>query len=277
MAEWILEDEFGDVVGKARRGLGLSVDQLAVAAGLPAETVAAFEGYRRDPDREQSRALAVSLGLRPDQLWELAEEAWLPEPPSPDLGGGVRVDSLYLPTDRVWTYLLGDLDACLAIDCGAGLADIEAAIGDRELLAIVLTHADADHIYSLSGLLANRQIPVFVHETERDRVVADDVRCFVDGDLLTLGRFQLSVLHAPGHSPGCCGLHVPGAVFTGDTVFAASLGGTRMGPEHYAGHLAAVRSKILALPGSTKLFHGHGAHSTVAEELDHNSFFDAAS
>ncbi len=273
MTDWMLEDEFGDVIGKARRGNDLSVEQLAEAGGVDAAAIAAFEGYRRDPSESESNALAEALGLRPAQLWELAQEAWLPERPDPDLGDGATVESLYFAPDRVWAYLLGDDAACVAIDCGAPLEAMLAAIGNRQLLGIVLTHADADHIYSLDGLLANGPVAVHVHRSEIDRVSAPQVEGFDDGDLIELGRFRFSVLHAPGHTAGCCGLHVPGAVFSGDTIFAGSVGGTRMGPSFYSGHLGAVRSKILALPGDTKLYHGHGAHSCVADELAHNCFF----
>ncbi|MXX66284.1 MAG: MBL fold metallo-hydrolase [Chloroflexi bacterium] len=273
MAEWMLEDEFGDVIGKARRGNGLSVEELAEASGVEAAVVAAFEGYRRDPSESESGVLAEALGLRAAQLWELAQEGWLPQRPDPDLGDGTVVESLYFAPDRVWAYLLGDGESCVAIDCGAPLEEMLTAIGDRQLLGIVLTHADADHIYSLEGLLARGAVPVYVHSSEVDRVSAPQVIGFDDGDLIELGRYRFSVLHAPGHTSGCCGLHVPGAVFTGDTIFAGSVGGTRMGASYYRGHLGAVRAKILSLPGETKLFHGHGAHSSVADELAHNCFF----
>ena len=273
MAEWMLEDEFGAVIGKARRGNDLSVEQLAAASGIDAAAIAAFEGYRRDPDRAESDSLAAALGLRPAQLWELAQEAWLPERPDPDLGDGTTVESFYFAPDRVWAYLLGDAETCVAIDCGAPLEEMLAGIGDRQLLGIVLTHADADHIYSLEGLLARNPAPVYVHSSEIGRVAAPQLTGFEDGDLLELGRYRLSVLHAPGHTAGCCGLHVPGAVFSGDTRFAGSVGGTRMGASFYRGHLGAVADKILTLPGQTKLYHGHGAHSCVADELAHNCFF----
>ena len=273
MAEWMLEDEFGDVIGKARRGNDLSVEQLAEKSGIAPAAVSAFEGYRRDPSESESGSLADALGLRADQLWELAQEGWLPERSDPGLGDGVVVESLYFAPDRVWAYLLGDAETCVAIDCGAPLDEMVAAIGDRRLLGIVLTHADADHIYSLDGLLESAAVPVHVHSSEVDRVTAPQVSGFDDGDLVELGRFKFSVLHAPGHTPGCCGLHVPGAVFSGDTIFAGSVGGTRMGAAFYRGHLDAVRTKILSLPGETKLYHGHGAHSSVTDELAHNCFF----
>ncbi|MDE2862399.1 MAG: helix-turn-helix transcriptional regulator, partial [Chloroflexota bacterium] len=95
MAEWMLEDEFGDVIGKARRGNGLSVEELAEASDVEAAVVAAFEGYRRDPSELESGALAEALGLRAAQLWELAQEGWLPQRPDPDLGDGTVVESLY--------------------------------------------------------------------------------------------------------------------------------------------------------------------------------------
>ncbi len=268
-----LEDEFGDVIGKARRGTDLSVAELAKRSGIATTTIEAFEGYRRDPERAQSDAIAAALGLRPGPLWELACESWLPEPVDYDLDDDVRVEPLWFEPDRVWAYLVGDQETCVAIDCGAPIGAIEVALRERDLLAIVLTHADADHTYSLAALLSDRQIPVFVHAAERELVSGSDVRSYHDGDLVTNGRYRFSVLHAPGHTPGCCGLHTAGAVFTGDTMFAASIGGTRMGPEYFRSQISAVRAKILSLPGDTKLFPGHGAHTTVEEELAHNSFF----
>ena len=90
-----LEDEFGDVVGKARRGQGIGIDDLAKEVVLEVEVIAAFEGYRQDPTHEQSAALAHHLGLDPGKLWEIATDAWAPRPVDTTLRGGLHVDQLW--------------------------------------------------------------------------------------------------------------------------------------------------------------------------------------
>ena len=70
-----LEDELGDVVKKARTGLGLSVAELAARSGLSENDLKGVEVYTRHPEEADVRRLADALGLRPDALWELADGA----------------------------------------------------------------------------------------------------------------------------------------------------------------------------------------------------------
>jgi glyoxylase-like metal-dependent hydrolase (beta-lactamase superfamily II) len=270
-----LEDEFGDVVGKARRGQGISLDDLAKDIALEVELIAAFEGYRRDPTREQSDALANHLGLDPGKLWEMATDAWVPRPVDTTLQGGSHVDQLWYEPDRVWAYVLGDESQCVLIDAGAPGRDIRQAIGTRELTAVLLTHTDVDHISSLGEVIGDTKTPVYVPEDEADAVIgkAEDVRTMVDGDHVKAGLMEFRVLHTPGHTVGESCLATGEIVFTGDALFAGSIGGTTLGPDAYPLHKQTVKDKVLTLPNSTKLFPGHGPQTTVAEELAHNPFF----
>ena len=95
-----LEDELGDIIGKARRGLGLTAQQLAASAGLSPEQIGAIEAYRLLPDRETLLRLAAALNLDGAKLAGIALDRWTPSPKelsrwgnlavlSSDYGGGI--------------------------------------------------------------------------------------------------------------------------------------------------------------------------------------------
>ncbi|MDP6348230.1 MAG: MBL fold metallo-hydrolase [Chloroflexota bacterium] len=270
-----LEDEFGDLVGKSRRGHGLSVEELAAQTGIDAGSLSAFEGYRHDPTREQSDTLAKRLGLDAPKLWEIAADTWAPEAVEPTIAGGLEVQSLWYGPDRVWAYVVGDAASCVLIDAGVPEGDIRAAVGQRELAGVLLTHTHGDHINALGAIVGGTDIPVHMPAEELGAVagLGGDARPFSDGDVLQAGPGGFKVLHTPGHTAGESCLAVGDAVFVGDALFAGSIGGTNLGVDAFPIHKQTVRDKVLTLPGSTKLFSGHGPQTTVAEELAHNPFF----
>ena len=98
-----------------------------------------------------------------------------------------------------------------------------------------------------------------------------------DDGPLTVGPFDTRVLQTPGHARGHVSYALRDGVLVGDTIFAGSIGGTLLGPEYYAGQLAAIRAKLLTCPDDTKLLAGHGPPTTVGEEKRHNPFLAAAS
>ncbi len=270
-----LEDEFGDLVGKSRRGHGLSVEDLAGETGIDAEALSAFEGYRRDPTREQSDTLAGRLGLDAEKLWEIAAGTWAPDAVEPSIAGGFEIQSLWYGPDRVWAYVIGDAANCVLIDAGVPEEDLRSAIGERELAAVLLTHTHGDHISALGAIVGGTDIAVHVPAEELGAVaeLGGEAHSFADGEVLQAGPFEFKVLHTPGHTAGESCLAVGDVVFTGDALFAGSIGGTNLGVDAFPVHKQTVRDKVLALQGSTKLFPGHGPQTTVAEELAHNPFF----
>ena len=76
-----LEDDFCDIIKKARIGQGFSVGDVARVAGLPGGNIAALERGACPPDRAEVRALAKALGLRPGPLEQIAIEKWVPVAP----------------------------------------------------------------------------------------------------------------------------------------------------------------------------------------------------
>ena len=94
-----------------------------------------------------------------------------------------------------------------------------------------------------------------------------------EGQVIQVGVFPITVIHTPGHSPGGVCLHAPGVVFTGDTLFAGSVGRTDFpGGDHNA-LIRGVVEKIFPLGDNLRVYPGHGPSSTVGAERKANPFF----
>src|SRR5687768_14574453 len=163
-----LEDELGDIVRKARSGLGIEVPQLAQSAGLTERELKALEVYTFKPSEKQVRALAAALQLGADQLWEIAEEAWsAPEVPWA-IGDAFTIDCLTNDYPEHCYVIAARDGACLVVDPGAEPERvIEAARRDgRRPMGILITHRHQDHTGALVPVQAATGAPVFIHKED---------------------------------------------------------------------------------------------------------------
>ncbi|MCJ7593961.1 MAG: MBL fold metallo-hydrolase, partial [Desulfobacterales bacterium] len=94
-----------------------------------------------------------------------------------------------------------------------------------------------------------------------------------EGQKIQLGKYTLSVIHTPGHSPGSVSVHAPGAVFTGDALFAGSVGRTDFQGGDHQKLIEAVQKKIFPLGDKERIYPGHGPSSTIGRERRTNPFF----
>lgn len=274
-----LEDEFGDVIGKARRGLGLEPADVARRADLDEATVQSMEDYERQPTRAESDRVAAALELHAPSLWDVATEAWRPQAQAPTLAGGLQVRMIPHPPMRVTMYIVGDLATgdALVVDPGALPETVLQTVSESgwRVTAYLITHGDADHIDALAAVYAQTPAPVWVHEGAQSLVHGVDAANLnvlaADGPF-TVGPFALEALETPGHAPGHTAFALRDGVLVGDTVFAGSIGGTRTGNLGYAGQLEAIRNKLMTRDDDTKFFPGHGPPTTVGEERLHNPF-----
>ena len=275
----LLEDEFGDIIGKARFGLDLSAEDVAGQIGVPTSDLEVLEDCLRSPTKAESDALAALLNLDPERLLAVAQDAYVPEPVPLDHGGvGIRV--IPYPPMRVYQYVVGDVETgqAVVVDPGAVPDQILGALAAEQwtAAAILVTHADADHIDALPAIHQALNVPIWVHPDEQPRMPAlkgADIRNYNHGQRFQAGPFEVEARRTPGHAPGHSSLVLRDLVLVGDAMFAGSLGRTALGPAYYGDHLAAVRAQILSLPAATRLFAGHGPPTTVGEELAHNPFF----
>ncbi|HXF92738.1 MAG TPA: MBL fold metallo-hydrolase [Nitrospiraceae bacterium] len=275
-----LEDDFCDIIKKARTGQGLTVGDLARMTGLPGHDIAALE--RGDPprDREEVQALAKALGLRPEPLEAIALKGWRPAPAPASI---TCVETIHgeISGYAVKGYVLHDSGEALLIDTGYNAGAVLDFLSRRglRLVAICLTHGHADHAEGIDRILSTRPVPVYVGPDDvallNWKPPSEQRSVPEDGRTIQVGCLTVRCLTTPGHTPGGICYHVEQGgqpiCFVGDTLFAGSIG--RANPAKlYPIHLESVRTRVLTLPHDTVLFPGHGPSTTVQEELVYNPF-----
>jgi glyoxylase-like metal-dependent hydrolase (beta-lactamase superfamily II) len=190
------------------------------------------------------------------------------------------------------SYLVEDVDThdAVVIDANMEPEDIIEVVRRRgaQVRAILLTHTDGDHIAGLPRLLAEfGAVPVAVHPSEREVVTggkplrpnipmvldplpsADSLE---EGTPYRAGSLEFEVLHTPGHSPGGVTLKIGNALFTGDALFAGSIGRSDFANSDGKALLEGIRGKLLVEPEESIVLSGHGPASTIGREKEHNPF-----
>lgn len=195
----------------------------------------------------------------------------------------------------VFAYLVGDEESgeALVIDPAAGADQILSEAGRLGLRIgrIVNTHGHVDHIMGNAEMKERTGAPILIHEADaawmsqqppsmfqafggRPSPPADAV--LRDGDRVELGGLSMEVIHTPGHSPGGICLYIPGAVFTGDTLFVGGVGRTDLPGGSWHTLLESIHRRLFGLPGDTIVYPGHhygsSPKSTIAMERDTNPY-----
>ena len=93
-------------------------------------------------------------------------------------------------------------------------------------------------------------------------------------DILHFGAMELKVLHTPGHSPGGVCLVGDGVVFSGDTLFAESIGRTDFPGGSLTQLLSKIKEKLMTLPDDTVVYSGHGPATTIGWERQYNPYLN---
>ena len=136
------------------------------------------------------------------------------------------------------------------------------------LTTIFITHDHYDHTGGLAEAAARDGAVVLAGGSRAGGMRAQTVR---HGDTVRAGALTGKVLATPGHTPDSVSLAFPGHVFTGDALFAGSVGGTASSSAARQ-QIAYLRDNILSLPPETEIHPGHGPSSTVAIERRSNPF-----
>lgn len=164
------------------------------------------------------------------------------------------------------------------------------------IAAIVATHGHIDHVGALAQLKERTGAAAMLHEadvplyeqlaqqaqwlgipvppaTQLDRLIAD-------GDSLGFGQRALRVVHTPGHSPGSISLVLDDptlTVFSGDTLFAGSIGRTDLWGGSFAALQHSIRESLLRLPDEALVVPGHGPRTSIGAERRSNPFLQPPS
>jgi len=163
--------------------------------------------------------------------------------------------------------------------------------------ALLLTHAHLDHLGGAGGVVAGLAVAAHLHPDDASLAAdlegqarlllglglsgeyagAERYEPLAHGQVLDLAGLRFEVIHTPGHSPGhCCfWLEEEGVLFSGDHLFAGSIGRTDLPGGNYATLMRSMEERVVPLPPETRLLPGHGPATTLTRELASNPFLQA--
>ncbi len=244
---YILEDEFGDIVQKARQGLGLDVDALALQVGLSAQLITAIEHYECIPTTAIREKFANVLQLNAPSLHRIASSIWHP-PTISDKYGEWYVHRLQGDVSEANCYIVrhSRIQSAIIIDPGVTYSRILDIFHEHKIdkVGVLITHNHADHTRSLPALKQHY-------------------------DCETASEFEFETLATPGHTPDSVCYRFPGFIFVGDLLFAGSVG--RAPTRYWKSHLSSV-ANILSMNADITLYPGHGPVTTIDTERKNNPF-----
>ena len=206
----------------------------------------------------------------------------------------------------------GPWQECVVVDPGKDAAPgVADAVREHRLkpVAVLLTHGHIDHMWSVAPVAGSYDATAFIHPDDRHLLTdpmagispetagmllggryefaePDDVRELGDGQALELAGLRLLVDHTPGHTPGSVTFRTPydgistsstpervsEVMFSGDLLFAGSIGRTDLPGGDHPTMLRSLITKVLPLPDDIAVLPGHGAQTSIGRERATNPF-----
>ena len=155
-------------------------------------------------------------------------------------------------------------------------------------IAVLLTHQHFDHVEAATEL-TRMGAPIYAWSAYSHDLILDQAAArwglpivvepfTVDHELAGQGSLDIAglhfeLLHVPGHSPDSVVFGLPDLAFTGDTIFAGSIGRPDLPGGDYELLLKGIREKLLPLPADTRFLTGHGPETTPGIETASNPYF----
>jgi hydroxyacylglutathione hydrolase len=200
-----------------------------------------------------------------------------------------------------WVVAPAAGEQCVVLDPGIGVGgQLDEIIAEHRLhpVAVLLSHGHFDHTFSVLPVCQARDVPAYIHPADRSQLAdpwsgvgippgtplfgnltfaePDDVRELADGDKVSLAGLDFAVRHAPGHSPGEVVFGLAGAdeavLFSGDVLFAGSIGRVDLPGGSMAQMQRSLREVILPMEDATLVHPGHGPSTTIARERASNPY-----
>jgi len=271
-----LEDDLSDLLRKASRGTRIDTAELAHRTGIEARAIQAWLKGDGVPTDDQARAVAVVLRLDPGKFADAAARRWYP-------GAEIPPDVRHHPHDphpsNGYLFFLQDGKTAALIDPAGYPKTLLDAVreGPYALRYILVTHKHADHCDATADVArAFPDAQIVMHRADVHAIgnLAPRAIPVADGDELPFGDdASVRMLHTPGHTDGSSCFLFRSTLFSGDTLFAGSVGGIFADVSTYDDLLASVKFKLFALDDETVVMPGHGPPTTIAQEKAHNPFF----
>ena len=208
----------------------------------------------------------------------------------------MKIDLLVLGDYETNCYILRkDISTtdCIIIDTGLESEPMIDFLTENQLnpVAVILTHGHADHITGIAPLREKYpEIKVYIHTldavmlkrpTKNLSMLAgkffktDPAEVEIKTDeTIEITGIKLQILHTPGHTPGGISLYCPddGVLFSGDTLFADSVGRTDFPGGSMPQLISGIKKKLCVLPNQTIVYPGHGPTTTIAREKQYNQY-----
>jgi hydroxyacylglutathione hydrolase len=210
----------------------------------------------------------------------------------------MKIYRLVFSPIEVNTYILVDESGdCAIIDCGCyeneEFERLEEFIREKKIRPVLLlnTHCHLDHIFGNRLMLEKYGLRAFSCELDEinRKSAAEHAMLFgltmdeppepvgfiSDDETVTFGKTELKALFVPGHSPGSLAFYCEkdNCVFTGDALFAGSIGRTDLQGGDFDTLIKSIRNKLFVLPPSTVVYPGHGKDTTIEREMKSNPYF----
>lgn len=198
-------------------------------------------------------------------------------------------------------------EECIVLDPGIGVeAELDTVLREHRLqpVAVLLTHGHLDHTFSVAPVCGARGIPAYIHSEDAEQLVdpmawlspetsqlfggrlewtePDDVRLFDDSTPLRIAGLDLVIEHTPGHTAGSVIFRSesagedPALCWSGDLLFAGSIGRTDLRGGSYEAMLTSLATKVLPLGDEVVVLPGHGPQTTIGRERLTNPFLAEA-
>jgi hydroxyacylglutathione hydrolase len=198
-----------------------------------------------------------------------------------------------------WIVAPAPGEQCVVIDPGIGVGPrLDEIIADNRLhpVAVLLTHGHIDHTFSVLPVCQARDVAAYIHPSDRRQLAdpwsglgmpfgaplmgvsgltfaePDDVRELADGDELALAGLRLRVEHAPGHTGGSVVFLAEETMFSGDTLFAGSIGRMDLPGGSEAEMAASLARVVLPKDDDLIVYPGHGPTTTIGRERATNPY-----
>ena len=195
-----------------------------------------------------------------------------------------------MPFDENCYVVSDDTGEGVVIDPGGMAKEILAYIREKKLSiqAVLDTHGHCDHIGANDAIRDETGAPLYIHKA--DAPMLSDMRLNLsafmgfkalsrpaehllsEGDKISFGKSELEVIHTPGHTVGGVCFVGDGVVFTGDTLFAGSIGRSDFPGGSEVELIGNIKKKLLALPDEMKVYSGHGPSSEIGWERQCNPY-----